>query len=203
MAPVDWRQAWKTGVTPWDAGASPPALRGLLDRGAVPGGRVLVPGCGTGYDLATLAREDREVVGIDLSDDARTAFLAEHPSLPGSVVYEVTDFFSYAPARGFDFVWDYTFFCALDPDQRSAWSQTMKRLVEPAGVLATLLFPFEDPISDRAGPSVAHQHRDGAHLRRRCIRRARHRRGGAHAPGARRQRASSAVAASRALIEVG
>ena len=152
MAPVDWRQAWKTGVTPWDAGASPPALRGLLDRGAVPSGRVLVPGCGTGYDLATLAREDREVVGIDLSDDARTAFLAEHPSLPGSVVYEVTDFFSYAPARGFDFVWDYTFFCALDPDQRSAWSQTMTRLVEPAGVLATLLFPFEDPISDRAGP---------------------------------------------------
>ena len=152
MAPVDWQQAWKTGVTPWDAGASPPALRGLLDRGAVPSGRVLVPGCGTGYDLATLAREDREVVGIDLSDDARTAFLAEHPSLPGSVVYEVTDFFSYAPARGFDFVWDYTFFCALDPDQRSAWSQTMKRLVEPAGVLATLLFPFEDPISDRAGP---------------------------------------------------
>ena len=152
MAPVDWRQAWKTGVTPWDAGASPPALRGLLDRGAVPGGRVLVPGCGTGYDLATLAREDREVVGIDLSDDARTAFLAEHPSLPGSVVYEVTDFFSYAPSHGFDFVWDYTFFCALDPDQRSAWSQTMKRLVEPTGVLATLLFPFEDPISDRAGP---------------------------------------------------
>ena len=152
MAPVDWRQAWKTGVTPWDAGASPPALRGLLDRGVVPSGRVLVPGCGTGYDLATLAREDREVVGIDLSDDARTAFLAEHPSLPGSVVYEVTDFFSYAPARGFEFVWDYTFFCALDPDQRSAWSQTMKRLVEPAGVLATLLFPFEDPISDRAGP---------------------------------------------------
>jgi len=152
MAPVDWQQAWKTGVTPWDAGASPPALRGLLDRGVVPSGRVLVPGCGTGYDLATLAREDREVVGIDLSDDARTAFLAEHPSLPGSVVYEVTDFFSYAPARGFDFVWDYTFFCALDPDQRSAWSQTMKRLVEPAGVLATLLFPFEDPISDRAGP---------------------------------------------------
>ena len=54
MAPVDWRQAWKAGVTPWDAGASPPALRGLLDRGAVPSGRVLVPGCGTGYYLAQL-----------------------------------------------------------------------------------------------------------------------------------------------------
>jgi len=118
----------------------------------VPSGRVLVPGCGTGYDLATLARDHREVVGLDLSEDARAAFLAAHPSLPGSVLYEVADFFSYAPTEGFDFVWDYTFFCALDPDQRSSWAETMTRLVKPTGVLATLLFPFEDPISGTEGP---------------------------------------------------
>jgi len=152
MAPVDWRQAWKAKRTPWDAGASPPALRSLLERGVVPAGRILVPGCGSGYDLATLAREDREVVGIDLSDEARHAFLDAHPDPPGRVVYEVTDFFSYAPAEGFDFAWDYTFFCALDPDQRSAWGAAMKRLVKPSGTLATLLFPFEDPISTREGP---------------------------------------------------
>jgi len=152
MAPVDWREAWKAGVTPWDAGKSPPALRNLVDRDVVPPGRILVPGCGTGYDLATLARTDREVVGLDLSEDARDAFLAAHPDLPGRVAYEVTDFFSYAPSLGFDFVWDYTFFCALDPDQRDAWSQAMKRLVNPAGVLATLIFPFEDPISSTQGP---------------------------------------------------
>lgn len=149
---MDWRKTWRAGVTPWDAGTSPPALRRLVDRGAVPSGRILVPGCGTGYDLATLARTDREVVGIDLSEDARKAFVAAHPELPGSVVYEVADFFSYAPARGFDFVWDYTFFCALDPGQRTSWSQAMKRLVNPAGVLATLLFPFEDAISETRGP---------------------------------------------------
>ena len=152
MAPVDWQEAWKAGITPWDAGTSPPALRSLLERGVVPAGRILVPGCGTGYDLATLARDDREVVGIDLSEDARSAFTAAHPDLPGCVVYEVTDFFSYQSANGFDFVWDYTFFCALDPDQRNTWSETMKRLVKPSGVLATLLFPFEDPISGREGP---------------------------------------------------
>ena len=152
MAPVDWRKNWRAGVTPWDAGTSPPALRSLVDRGAVPSGRILVPGCGTGYDLSTLARTDREVVGIDLSEDARKAFVAAHPELPGSVIYEVADFFSYAPARGFDFVWDYTFFCALDPDQRTSWSRAMQRLVNPGGVLATLLFPFEDPISGTQGP---------------------------------------------------
>jgi SAM-dependent methyltransferase len=152
MAPVDWQEAWKARSTPWDAGASPPALQSLLGRDVVPRGRVLVPGCGTGYDLATLARVDREVVGIDLAEDARAAFLAAHPRLPGSVIYEVADFFSYAPTEGFDFVWDYTFFCALDPDQRSAWAETMARLVNPNGVLATLLFPFEDPISGTQGP---------------------------------------------------
>jgi SAM-dependent methyltransferase len=118
----------------------------------VPAGRVLVPGCGTGYDLGSLARADREVVGIDLSENARAAFIDAHPGLPGTVVYEVADFFSYVPAAGFDFVWDYTFFCALDPDQRGAWSEAMKRLVNPSGMLATLLFPYEDPISDRQGP---------------------------------------------------
>ncbi|UCH28136.1 MAG: methyltransferase domain-containing protein [Myxococcales bacterium] len=152
MAPVDWKEAWKVGRTPWDAGASAPALHELLQRELVPSGRVLVPGCGTGYDLATLARDDREVVGIDLSEDARAAFIAAHPNLPGTVVYEVTDFFSYGPGSGFDFVWDYTFFCALDPDQRGAWANAMSRLVRPSGILATLLFPFEDPISDREGP---------------------------------------------------
>jgi SAM-dependent methyltransferase len=152
MAPVDWKEAWKAGRTPWDAGASAPALLDLIAQGRVPAGRVLVPGCGTGYDLATLARSDREVVGVDLSEDAKTAFLRAHPELPGDVVYEVTDFFSFAPEERFDFVWDYTFFCALDPGQRGTWGETMRRLIKPGGLLATLLFPFEDPISDREGP---------------------------------------------------
>ena len=152
MPPVDWRGAWKAGRKPWDAGTSPPALRDLLERDLVPGGRVLVPGCGTGYDLATLARADREVIGIDLSEDARDAFFETHRQLPGTVKYEVGDFFSFTPEDGFDFVWDYTFFCALDPEQRRPWSEAMKRLVRPSGLLATLLFPYEDPISDREGP---------------------------------------------------
>jgi SAM-dependent methyltransferase len=152
MSPEDWKEAWRAGVTPWDAGASAPALLHLLDRDLIPAGRVLVPGCGAGYDLATLARADRQVIGLDLSEDARAKFLAADRSLPGEVIYEVADFFAYAPERGFDFVWDYTFFCALDPSQRNAWSERMKQLLKPSAILATLLFPFEDPLSDREGP---------------------------------------------------
>lgn len=152
MAPVDWEGAWRNGVTPWDAGQSPPALLRLLAEDRVPAGRVFVPGCGAGYDLATLARVDREIIGLDLSNLARDAFLAANPSLPGEVKYEIGDFFAYDPPEGFDFAWDYTFFCALDPSQREPWADTMTRLVKPGGVLATLIFPYTDPIVDASGP---------------------------------------------------
>jgi SAM-dependent methyltransferase len=148
----DWKEAWRAGRTPWDEGKSPPALYELLSRGLVPGGRTLVPGCGTGYDLATLAQHDRDVVGIDLSELARDAFEREYPDLPGNVRFEVADFFTFDDGASFDFVWDYTFFCALDPDRRSEWASVMTRLMSPGGLLATLVFPFEDPISDRQGP---------------------------------------------------
>lgn len=148
----DWKEAWRAGRTPWDEGKSPPALRELIARDLVPAGRVFVPGCGTGYDLATLARDDREVVGLDLSELAKAAFEQAHPSLPGSVRYDVGDFFTFDDGGPFDFVWDYTFFCALDPDHREPWASVMRRLVRSGATLATLIFPFEDPISDREGP---------------------------------------------------
>ena len=149
---VDWNKAWLTGTTPWDAGKPTPTLRSMVDSGNVPIGRALVPGCGSGYDLVTLAHPDRTVVGLDLSPVARDAFVNENKQLPGTVHYEVADFFSYAPEAGFDFVWDYTFFCALNPDQRSTWGETMARLLKPNGILATLIFPYADPVPDTAGP---------------------------------------------------
>jgi hypothetical protein len=148
----DWKEAWRVGRTPWDEGKSPPALRALLARDRIPAGRIFVPGCGTGYDLATLSRADREVVGLDLSALAKAAFEREHAELPGRVRYEVGDFFGFDDGAPFDFVWDYTFFCALDPDQRKPWASVMTRLLRPKAILATLVFPYEDPISNREGP---------------------------------------------------
>ena len=153
MAPVDWEDAWKKRVTPWDEGQSPPALQRLPAEGRVPSGRIFVPGCGAGYDLATLADSDREVIGLDVSSEARATFAESYKDLPGRVTYEVGDFFEYHPTHPFDFVWDYTFFCALDPGEREVWARIMSRLVKPNGLLATLLFPYVDPIpADASGP---------------------------------------------------
>lgn len=41
-----WDQCWKEGVTPWDMGGVTPVIQDLVDKGKLPQGRALVPGCG-------------------------------------------------------------------------------------------------------------------------------------------------------------
>ncbi|KAF3954971.1 hypothetical protein CMV_019754 [Castanea mollissima] len=65
-----WEKSWEQGVTPWDLGQPTPILVHLHQTGALPKGRALVPGCGSGYDVAAIACPERYVVGLDISDIA-------------------------------------------------------------------------------------------------------------------------------------
>ncbi|KMT15571.1 hypothetical protein BVRB_3g059210 isoform B [Beta vulgaris subsp. vulgaris] len=44
----------------------------------------------------------------------------------------------------FDLIFDYTFFCAIEPKMRSAWATRMGDLLKPDGELITLMFPIDD-----------------------------------------------------------
>ncbi len=155
---MSWEDAWREGRTGWDAGVSPPALLELSARGVLPAGRALVPGCGAGWDVLTLAEGSRVVVGLDVAPTAaaRFAALREARGVPeerARVV--VADFFTYAPEERFDLVWDYTFLCAIDPSQREAWLEKVDALLSPAGELITLVFPATDEPPFGAGPPFA------------------------------------------------
>jgi len=73
-----WDKAWEESVTPWeahnrdDSGVRRP-LSETLEGGYFPvpkTGRVLVPGCGRGFDAIYFARHGYEAWGIDLSSKA-------------------------------------------------------------------------------------------------------------------------------------
>ncbi len=155
---MSWEDAWREGRTGWDAGESAPALIELVERGALPTGRALVPGCGAGYDVLTLATEDREVIGLDVAPTAAERFraLREERDVPAERArVEVADFFAFAPEAPFDLVWDYTFLCAIEPSQRGAWVEKMDSLLAPEGELVTLIFPATDEPPFGAGPPFA------------------------------------------------
>ncbi|KAL5997932.1 hypothetical protein ACLOJK_008866 [Asimina triloba] len=65
-----WEKSWEQGLTPWDLGGPTPVILDLLKTGALPKGRALVPGCGSGHDVVALAGPERYVVGMDISDNA-------------------------------------------------------------------------------------------------------------------------------------
>lgn len=149
-----WKRTWEQAVTPWDLGTVTPAVAELLARDLLPPGRVLVPGCGSGYDVVAMAGPSRRAVGLDLSELAvqRAQQLAEGKEGAQFAEFVSGDFFSFAADPPFDAIFDHTFFVALEPSMRAAWAETMARLLAPSGQLITLIWPISD---HQGGPPYA------------------------------------------------
>lgn len=155
---MTWENAWREGRTGWDAGGSPPALVELVRSGTLPEGRALVPGCGAGYDVFTLASERRSVIGLDVAPTAAQRFstLRRERGVPEQKArIVVTDFFDFETDERFDLAWDYTFFCAIDPGRRAAWGQRMAELILPGGIVVSLVFPVVPGAPPDHGPPYA------------------------------------------------
>ncbi len=153
---MTWENAWQEGRTGWDAGAAAPSLRALLAADSLPGETALVPGCGAGYDVFEFAEAGIDATGLDLAPTAAKRFeaLREQLHIAKSAAQIVTgDFFAHeAPDGGYDIIWDYTFCCAIQPEQRPDWANKMASLLAPDGELVTLIFPIEAIRENNAGP---------------------------------------------------
>ena len=81
-------------------------------------------------------------------------FLRTDTNIPTDCDVEVslTNFFDIKPnlnEEKFDFVYDYTFLCALDPSIRTNWAAQMSNIIKPKGELLTLIYPIR---STEGGP---------------------------------------------------
>ncbi|KAG2482846.1 hypothetical protein HYH03_018237 [Edaphochlamys debaryana] len=160
-----WESIWSAGLPAgvrWDQSQAAPALQELLRRGAVDvrGKRVLVPGCGRGYDIPEFAAAGAaEVVGLELAPTAvaRAREYLTQGQWPGDqgsrMRVEEGDFMAWAdPAGPFDVGFDYTFGCAMHPTMRHDWATHWARSLAPGGVLVALVFPVNPAADPNAGP---------------------------------------------------
>ncbi|XP_010526816.1 PREDICTED: probable thiol methyltransferase 2 [Tarenaya hassleriana] len=141
-----WQKCWELGVTPWDLGGPTPVVAHLCETDSLPDGRVLIPACGSGYDVVAMACPTRRVIGLDISEAAVERSKKRFSSLPNAEYFSFLkgDFFTWQPAEPFDLIFDYTFFCGLSPDRRPLWAKRMQELLKPGGELVTLIFPLDD-----------------------------------------------------------
>jgi SAM-dependent methyltransferase len=153
--PEFWNERFAAGFTPWDARGVPPAFaRFVEERGAVPGARVLVPGCGSAYEVARLEAAGFDVTAIDYSAVAierARAVLA--PGVAQRVLVQA-DFFDFTAPR-FDWIYERAFLAALPIALWPRWSERVGELLAPGGILAGFFFVDDAVASPRRGPPFA------------------------------------------------
>lgn len=136
--PTFWDQRYVAGKMPWDCGGVPGALAAYLRRHPR-GGRALVPGCGSGYEIHAFEAAGWDVLGLDFS----AAAVQRARAVLGLLADRVTegDFFTHPLAvAGFDLVYERTLLCALPPETWAAYARRVAELLKPGAVLCGFFF---------------------------------------------------------------
>ena len=139
-----WQERFESQRTPWDRGAVNPALAPLLAQGVLPlGARVLVPGCGAGYEVVQLAAQGFRPVAVDYAPAAvgLTRARLVQAGLDAEVIE--ADLLDWAPSAPVDAIWDQTCLCALHPDLWVAYAQRLASWLAPGGTLMLLAVQIE------------------------------------------------------------
>ncbi|UCG26044.1 MAG: methyltransferase domain-containing protein [Chloroflexota bacterium] len=150
-----WDKLYRSDQFHWDLGKATPVFRRLAESGTLKPAAMLVLGAGRGHDARLFARHGFQVTAVDFSAEAVAAMneLAD-PQFPVEIVQD--DFFSLPAAwnNRFDYILDYTSFCAVLPDRRPEYADLVARLLKPGGDYIMLAFP----IGQRSGgpPYVVH-----------------------------------------------
>lgn len=141
LSPGFWDERFAQGFMPWDRGGVPAQLRAFIaaSRPLV----TLIPGCGSGYELAALCDAGWDATAIDFAPVAVANARSAVGQWAGRVIE--ADFFTYAPATSLDLIYERAFLCAMP---RAMWPQVAARwaeLLAPGALLAGYLF-FDDAI---------------------------------------------------------
>lgn len=144
---MDWEARYQARDTPWEKGAPAPPLVEWLARNPIRG-RVLVPGCGHGHDVRELARAGAEPIGVDLSPSAIT--LAEAHPRAGAERYRIENLFALPPELSgvFDWAFEHTCFCAIEPDHRAAYVAAIAAALKPQGRMLAIFYLDPGPPGD-------------------------------------------------------
>ena len=146
---TDWETRYQTGDMPWEKGeASPGLVDFLASHPKLPKGRVLVPGCGTGHDAIVWAKAGFDVMGYDIAPSAIR--LAEERARKAglAVRFQPGDFLQDKPGRRFDWIFEHTLYCAIDPSQREDYAKAIRRWLKPGGQFLAVHYL----IPDKDGP---------------------------------------------------
>jgi SAM-dependent methyltransferase len=140
---VFWTKRWAVGKIPWDCGGIPPSLVSFLGRIPAPT-RVLIPGCGSGYEVRAFHEVGHDVSAIEFSAPA----VAHAKEVLGALSQRVIhgNFFKHDFADNrYGLVYERGFLCSLPPARWSDYATRMAKLIPAGGKLVGLFLYGQEP----------------------------------------------------------
>jgi hypothetical protein len=168
-----WESRYQTGDMRWEKGGPSPGLVDFLAahpelRGgdalvaAAPGSgqkmgasatmvslptpTVCVPGCGTGHDVREFARAGFDASGFDIAPSAIRLSQTKTMVAGLKAKFQLADFLRDEPPQKFDWLFEHTLFCAIQPQERADYVRAVLKWLKPDGqyLAVNYLIPDED-----------------------------------------------------------
>ena len=142
-----WEHRYQTQDMPWEKGAPSPGLVDFLAAHRnLPGETVCVPGCGTGHDAREWAKAGFRAYGYDLAPSAIRLSVERTQAAGLRAEFRRADFLRDDPPFAFDWIFEHTLFCAIQPAERNQYVRAVLRWLKPGGhyLAVNYLIPDKD-----------------------------------------------------------
>ena len=136
-----WNTRWEMSKTGWDIGFASPSITNYLSQYQNKEAAILIPGCGNAYEAEYLILNGfTNITLIDIAPKAVELLQVKFENQEGIRIL-CEDFFQHQET--YDLIIEQTFFCAIDPKERTHYSNKMDSLLRPHGRVIGVLFNRE------------------------------------------------------------
>jgi len=143
-----WEEKYSNNNTGWDIGTISTPIKTYFDQLKNKELRILIPGCGNGYEAEFLHNSGfKNVFILDIAEQPLHNFSKRISSFPKENLI-CADFFNHS--GNYDLIIEQTFFCSLNPILRTNYIIKAHQLLAKKGKLAGLLFDF--PLTNEGPP---------------------------------------------------
>ncbi len=136
---MNWEAQYQSRQMRWDKGEPAPGLVDFLaSHSDWHHGRVCVPGCGLGHDVRAWANAGWKAMGVDIAPTGIAMAREKTPENLTQASFEVKDFLNDSPTLPFDWLFEHTLFCAIQPCFRDAYTLAVQRWLKPEGYFLSI-----------------------------------------------------------------
>lgn len=147
-----WEDIYLKNDTGWDLGKPTPVFKDISNKIKI--GKVVIIGCGRGYDAVMFAKKGFEVTAVDFSPSAINFLdnLSKEQNVKVNTILE--DIFTIKKKfkNYFDYIIEQTCFCAIDIKRRLEYEKLVRSILKENGKLIGLWYPIGKTISEGGPP---------------------------------------------------